>query len=251
MTRPSLHERKQEIAGDFDRVARGYDLLCKLNPGYRRHLRWSARRLELEPGARVLDLCCGTGLSTEALRAEWPQARLTGVDASAGMLRIARAKTSLSDVEWIHGNAMDPAEAGAKGPYDAILMAYGLRNVTDPDLCLRRLRDLLAPGGTLCLHEYSVADSARSQAVWKLVTAMIVIPLGWVVTGSASIFRYLRRSVLDFDGVARVEERLREAEFEDVRTEPMDGWQRGVVHSFLARRPQETRERLRSAEARA
>jgi len=51
----------------FDRIARRYDLLTRMNPGYVKHLRWSARLLCLPPGARILDLCCGTGLSTAAL----------------------------------------------------------------------------------------------------------------------------------------------------------------------------------------
>ena len=59
------------------------------------------------------------------------------------------------------------------------------------------------------------------------------------LTGSSSIFRYLRRSVMAFDSVPELEQRLRNAGFVDVHTEPMDGWQRGVVHSFCARRPVE------------
>ena len=71
-------------------------LLCALNPGYKKHLRWSAERMRLRPTARVLDLCCGSGLSTEALLATYPAARVTGVDASAGMLEVARAKPALA-----------------------------------------------------------------------------------------------------------------------------------------------------------
>ena len=97
--------------------------------------------------------------------------------------------------------------------------------------------NLLAPDGVLCMHEYSVADSRYSRAVWRMVTAGIVIPLGFAFTGTTSIFTYLRRSVLAFDGVRAIEERMRRAGFTDVRTEPMDGWQRGVVHSFIGRRP--------------
>jgi ubiquinone/menaquinone biosynthesis C-methylase UbiE len=152
------------------------------------------------------------------------------------MLRAARKKPELQNVTFLHGDAMDPAAAGAAGPFDGILMAYGIRNVPDPDLCLRRLRELLVKDGTLCLHEYSVAGSRRSRVVWKLVTAGIVIPFGLLVTGTTSIFRYLRRSVLDFDSVTELETRLRRAGLVDVRTEPMDGWQKGVVHSFLARK---------------
>jgi len=235
---PPLSERKKRISNDFDRVARGYDLLCALNPGYLKHLRMSAARLELSEGARVLDLCCGTGLSTAAIRDRHPSARITGLDASAGMLAVARSKKGLDEVTWIEGDAMDPAASGAAGPYDGILMAYGIRNMVDPDLCLKRLSELLTPGGMLCLHEYSVADSRRSQWTWKFVTATIVIPLGLLFTGTTSIFRYLRKSVLAFDGVHVLEQRLRRAGFAGVRTEPMDGWQRGIVHSFLARRPE-------------
>lgn len=233
----TLRRQKQNVPGEFDRVARGYDLLSSMNPGYTRHLRWSARRLAVPPEASLLDLCCGTGLSTEALLAEHPRARVTGLDASVGMLERAAGKASLAHVRWIHGDASDPAAAGATGPYDGILMAYGIRNVPDPDQCLTKLRELLRPGGWLCLHEYSVAGSWRSRLVWQMVTLGIVIPLGLAVTRSTGIYRYLRRSVLAFDSVAQLERRLLDAGFIDVRTEPMDGWQRGIVHSFLARRP--------------
>lgn len=227
---------KREVPRQFDRIARGYDLLAALNPGYAKHLRWSAERLRVDGSSQILDLCCGTGLSTLALRRVHPEARITGLDASAGMLRAAAAKPQLRDVRWIHGDAMDPAAAGASGPYDAILVAYGIRNVPDPDRCLQRLRQLLRPGGTLCVHEYSVSGSRWSRCVWQMVTLGVVIPLGTVVTGASTIFRYLRRSVLEFDSPPQLEARVRAAGFTDVRILPMDGWQRGIVHSILGRR---------------
>ena len=116
-------------------------------------------------------------------------------------------------------------------------MAYGIRNMPDPDACLANLLELLVPGGVVCFHEYSVADSLWSRAVWNLVLFLIVIPLAFVTTGSTDIFRYLRRSVLEFDGRRAFEERLRRAGFTGVETLPMDGWSRGVVHTFRARRP--------------
>lgn len=238
MTEGAVSTREKEtVPGEFDRVARSYDLLSALNPGYERHLRRSAERMGLGRGARILDLCCGTGLSTAQIRAVYPDATITGLDASAGMLERAREKEDLTDVEWVLGNAMDPAASGAEGPYDGILMAYGIRNVPDPDLCLERLTGLLAEGGTICLHEYSVRGSLWATGMWNAVTLGIVIPLGLVFAGTTKIFRYLRRSVLDFDSVAELEGRMRRAGFESVRTEPMSGWQRGVVHSFLAHGP--------------
>lgn len=229
---------KDDVPERFDEVAPSYDLLTTLNPGYHRHLRLSAERLgELESGARILDLCCGTGASTEALVSVHPRARIEGLDASAGMLAHARKKAVLRGIGFHLGDATDPAAHGARGPYDAILMAYGIRNVPDPDRCLRNLWALLSPGGTLVLHEYSVADSRRSRWLWDAVAWGIIVPGGLLTAPKSPIYRYLHRSVRDFDGVRALEARLERAGFVDVRTQPMDGWQRGVLHSFCARRP--------------
>jgi ubiquinone/menaquinone biosynthesis C-methylase UbiE len=231
---------KTEVPGEFDRVARSYELLTGLNPGYRRHLRLSASRLPVLTGARILDLCCGTGASTRALLAEHPSASVTAADGSAGMLEQARRRLPEGRVQLLQADAMNPAASGIVGPFDAILMAYGIRNMSDPDLCLARLLDLLSPGGTICFHEYSVAESARARATWNAVSLGVIIPGGFLTSGTTRIYRYLRRSVLDFDGVSAFERRLRSAGFTDVNTEPMDGWQRGIVHSFLARRAEDT-----------
>jgi len=73
--------------------------------------------------------------------------------------------------------------------------------------------------------------------MWNLVSSMVIIPLGQLTSPGAPIYRYLRRSVLQFDGIKRFEQRLVDAGFVDVHTEPMNGWSRGIVHSFLARKP--------------
>jgi len=228
---------KTEVPGEFNRVAKAYDFLTGLNPGYKRHLRKSAKRLDLPPNARILELACGTGLSTQQIRKSYPKATICALDFSEGMLEKARQKTKLKNVEWVHGDATDPARFGVEGPFDAIYMAYGIRNIPDPDLCLRNLLKLLRPGGQLCVHEYSVADSKRSQLVWNAVTLSVVIPSGRVFAGSSEIFKYLRHSVLEFDGIKTFEARLRDAGYSAVRTLPMDGWQKGIVHSFMAQRP--------------
>lgn len=233
-------ERKREVPIEFDRAAHRYDLLTGLNPGYHRHLELSAERLALPDrgrGQRVLDLCCGTGLSSEALQKVLPEAHIVGLDASEGMLALARAKPQLRAVELVRGDATDPAAAGARGPFDAILMAYGIRNIAEPDRCLANLRALLRPGAPICFHEYSVRGSIAARAVWEAVALGIIIPGGALSGSGTRIYRYLRRSVHSFDGVRAFEARLARAGFTHVRTEPMDGWQRGIVHSFLARAP--------------
>ncbi|HEX4355220.1 MAG TPA: class I SAM-dependent methyltransferase [Polyangiales bacterium] len=232
----SIADHTQRLADDFDRVADRYDLLQRFNPGYTSDLRRSAKRLGAPPNGRLLDLCCGTGLSTEALRREYPAAEITAVDNSVGMLASAKTKASLDKVRFVVSDAMALQHSDARGNYDGILMAYGIRNVTDPDRCLAALRDQLAPGGRLALHEYSVAGSIKARAIWNVIAASVIVPLGAALTGSPSLFRYLRQSVNDFDSIEQLESRLRNAGFIRVRSESMPGWRRGIVHTVLAER---------------
>jgi ubiquinone/menaquinone biosynthesis C-methylase UbiE len=228
---------KRQVPSKFDKVASTYDLLTNASPGYHRHLKMSAAHLAARPGARILDLCCGTGSSTAAVRAAFPDAEIIGLDASEGMLVQARLKTELR-ATFVHGDAMDPAASGLTPPFDAIFMAYGIRNMPDADRCLERLIGLLRPGGTLVFHEYSVAESTWAKVVWTLVCWLIIIPGGLLTAPTSDIYRYLWRSVMSFDGVTAFEARLRRHGFVDVHTAPLDGWQRGIGHSFVARRPE-------------
>jgi ubiquinone/menaquinone biosynthesis C-methylase UbiE len=228
------------VPAAFDAGAFAYDRLVGANPGYHRHLRLSARRMRLPDegrGLRLLDAGCGTGASTAALLAVAPQAEITAIDASGAMLDRARAKRWPASVTFTRTPVEKLADAGIFGPFDAVFAAYLVRNVPDPDAVLRDLRDLLRPGGTLALHEYSVRDSLRARAVWQAVSLGVIIPLVRVAAGDAGLYQYLRRSVAGFDGAARFRRRLGDAGFTGVHSETVPGWQQGIVHTFLASRP--------------
>ncbi|MFH5229579.1 class I SAM-dependent methyltransferase [Antrihabitans spumae] len=228
---------RDAVPAAFDVGAKSYDRLVGANPGYHAHLRMSALRLRLPrdgAGLRLLDAGCGTGASTAALLAAAPLADIVAIDASSQMLAQAKAKDWPESVRFVHTTVEDMAAAGVQGPFDAILAAYLLRNVADQGRQLRAFRNMLAPGGTLAVHEYSVRDSVVARAIWNAVCWSIIIPLGKVTSGDATLYRHLWRSVSDFDGVAAFERRLRTAGFDGVHTEPMTGWQRDVVHTFLA-----------------
>jgi ubiquinone/menaquinone biosynthesis C-methylase UbiE len=231
---------REAVPAAFDVGASAYDRLVGANPGYHAHLRLSAQRMRLPDDGRalrLLDAGCGTGASTAALLSAAPRAEIVAIDASGQMLAQARAKSWPSSTRFVHARVEDLAGAGVHGPVDGILAAYLIRNLADPDGQLRALRDLLRPGGTLAVHEYSVRDSARARLMWNAVSWSVIIPFGRAATGDATLYRYLRRSVADFDGAQRFRRRLREAGFTGVHSETMTGWQRDVVHTFLATRP--------------
>ncbi|MEC3982486.1 class I SAM-dependent methyltransferase [Amycolatopsis sp. H20-H5] len=240
MTLDRLGLPRADVPTAFDHGAGSYDRLVGVNPGYHAHLRRSAERLELPSGGaglHLLDAGCGTGASTASLLAVAPHARITAIDASGAMLEQARRKNWPDTVKFVHTRVEDLDTANVHGPFDGILAAYLLRNLTDPDGVLRALRALLSPRGRIAVHEYSVRDSRRARIVWNAVCAAIIIPAGRVTTGDATLFRHLRRSVLTFDGVAGLTERLVHAGFTDVKASTMGGWQRDIVHTVLGTAP--------------
>lgn len=221
----------------FDHAARRYDLLVAASPGYHGHLRRSARRLGLRdagPGARVLDLGCGTGASTAALVSETRRARITGVDASRGMLERAEAKSWPQGVRFVQASADRLGEAGLGGPFDAVFAAYLFRNVPDPGRTLAAVRAVMAPGARIAVHEYALSGKPAHRALWTAVCRAVIMPMGRAC-GDAGLYRHLWRSVLDFDTAEEFAARMRAAGFTDVRVLPMPGWQTGITHTFVGR----------------
>jgi ubiquinone/menaquinone biosynthesis C-methylase UbiE len=233
-----------DVPAAFDTGAAAYDRLVGANPGYHANLELSARRMRLPGrgrGLRLLDAGCGTGASTSALLTVAPEAEIVAVDAARGMLEAARAKPWPPSVRFVHARIEELGEQGGhdvQEPFDGILAAYLLRNLADPDRQLRAFRGLLRPGGILAVHEYSVGDSAAARRLWHAVCWGVIIPAGWWRTRDTTLYRHLWRSVLAFDGAARLRRRMHDAAFTDVHSETMPGWERNIVHTFLGYAPQ-------------
>jgi ubiquinone/menaquinone biosynthesis C-methylase UbiE len=239
----------QEVPLAFDEAAPSYDTMVARNPGYHAHLGSAADGLvEAAPAGdllRVVDLGCGSGASTRALlQAADRSGRslvVTGVDASSGMLDEARSKRWPAGVRFEHGLAQDLGERragwGLAEPVHGVLAAYLFRNVTERDEVLRDVRDLLVPGGVLVVQEYSVAQSRAADLVWSLVCWLVVIPLSWFTSRQTRLYRYLWSSVRRFDSVQLFVDRLYRTGFRDVEVRTAPGWQRGILHTFRARKP--------------
>lgn len=246
MPRPTP-DTKAAVPDAFDAAARGYDRLVGANPGYHQHLRLSALRMGLPnkgEGLRLLDVGCGTGLSTAALLSVAPRAEIVGVDGSAGMIAKARSKDWPPTVTFVRARLDEFGAAGDRvgrpESFDGVLAAYLVRNLPDADEGLASLLSLLKPGAPIAVHEYSVADSRRARMVWTGVCWTVIIPAGAVVTRDPGLYRYLWDSVRKFDGAREFERRMGRAGFTDLRTHTMPGWQSRIVHTFLGRSPART-----------
>jgi ubiquinone/menaquinone biosynthesis C-methylase UbiE len=259
----------ENLAEAFDEVAPSYDLMVALNPSYHAHLRAAADALvEWLPGGKMatsmrpessmrpelvegrqshvhlVDLGCGSGASTRAVQQAAEAAgidfAMVGVDPSAGMLEQAHAKRWPAGVRFEVGQAEEISTFrdawGIGDPLHGIFAAYLFRNLADRDAVLAALFDLLADDGVLVVQEYSIAGSRRAQLVWTLACWLVIIPLGWLTSRRTRLYRYLWRSVRSFDSIQTFVDRLYRAGFTDVEVRTASGWQRGILHTFRARK---------------
>jgi ubiquinone/menaquinone biosynthesis C-methylase UbiE len=234
-------------AAAFDRGASRYDLLVGLNPGYHRELRIAAEalmgRVGHRPGLRLIDLACGTGASTKALHRAAPDGtEVLGLDASHGMLAEADRATWPRTVRFSQAVAGElDLESLGPGTHHGILACYLYRNVpvVRRDKAGAEVYSLLAPGDWLVVQEYAVAGDAKARLIWDGVCHAVIIPLGVLLDRNHDLYHYLWRSVVDFDSVAQFADRLVAAGFDNVAHRTATGWQQGILHTFVARRPRE------------
>jgi demethylmenaquinone methyltransferase/2-methoxy-6-polyprenyl-1,4-benzoquinol methylase len=210
----------------FDRIAPRYDLLNRiLSAGT--DVRWRRRAVdyvELEPAARVLDLCTGTAdLLVEALGRD-PLSSGLGVDLSHAMLTRGAAKLGRRGLDrrarLVGG---DGEQLPVKdGTFDGALVAFGIRNVGDPLAALREVHRALRPGGRFVILEFSIPPGALGS-VYRLYFTQILPRIGGLVSGDRSAYAYLPASVAGFPTPEEFGALMTQVGFEGVRWQLLSG----------------------------
>lgn len=177
----------------FDGVARRYDLTnTVLSFGLDRRWRRATRAcLQLDAGERVLDLAAGTGVST--LELSHGGARAIACDFSLGMLRAGRADRRRRRLPFVAGDATHLPFADAA--FDAAVISFGLRNVSDVPWALREMARVVRPGGRLVVCEFS-RPTFRPFRIVYLNYLMRALP--WVarrVSSNPDAYVYLAESI--------------------------------------------------------
>lgn len=146
---------------------------------------------------RVLDLCCGTGDLTRLL-AGWGQ--VVGCDFCPEMLRVAQRKARRGEgwdgVRLVAGDALRLPFPDAS--FDAVCMAFGLRNLADPAAGLTEAGRVLRPGGRLAVLEFSRVMAPGVRQLFEWYFHRVLPRVGGWVSGRGSAYRYLPESVRRF-----------------------------------------------------
>jgi demethylmenaquinone methyltransferase/2-methoxy-6-polyprenyl-1,4-benzoquinol methylase len=212
MTLPAADEKRQFVERMFDAIAPRYDLLNQLMTfGIDRAWRRAAvDALALQPGARVLDLGCGTGDFIAAVLARG--ARPLGVDLSAGMLHEARRRLPLHTLTRADALALPLRD----GSVDAVVSGFALRNLLSVAAAMRESARVLRRGGRIALLEVDVPRLALTRRALEVHFRHVVPFLGRLLSHGYA-YRYLpaSRTYLPADG--EMQSLLRDAGFVDVR----------------------------------
>ena len=230
----------------FGAIAHAYDLNNRLHSlgldqwWRRRAVRAVMRRLGRSDlrGVRVLDVACGTGDLSEAFAEAG--ALVTGVDYTPRMLELARHKATRRlwrrgavAPTFLHGDATDLDQS--KKSFDAVSIAFGLRNVGDVDAAMGEFRRVLRPGGVLAVLEFDRPSFAPARWFHRVYTERIMPwTATWIARDRSGAYHYLPRSVDTFltpEGIAGAAVR---AGLHDPRVERMT---MGTCALTTARRP--------------
>ncbi len=236
LTETDLDKSPRRIAGMFNAIAPRYDLLnTVLSAGLDRYWRHRAiRSLGFSGEETLLDVCTGTGdVALAAAGASRGAKRVIGVDFAGAMLGRAVAKArerALSArIHLVRGDATRlPVPANS---IDAVTIAFGIRNVAQPELaCAESLR-ALKPGGRVAILEFGLPVIAAVRPLYLWYFRNVLPRIGRAVSRHDAAYSYLPASVGAFPWGESFAEMLRGEGFNNVRSRPLT---LGIVYLYTA-----------------
>jgi demethylmenaquinone methyltransferase/2-methoxy-6-polyprenyl-1,4-benzoquinol methylase len=221
------------VRGMFGRVAHRYDLANHLlsfniDRYWRAHTVRRTRDVLDRPGARVLDICCGTGDLVLALAKHGRP--VLGSDFCHPMLVAANTKIARRRAPAVLFESDALALPLRDASLDLITVAFGFRNLANYHSGLLEMRRVLRPGGMAAILEFTQPPNAAFAALYNLYARRVLPWIGGLISGSRDAYTYLPESVRKFPVAPELEAMMRQAGFADVRFEYLTG---GIVALHL------------------
>ncbi len=214
-------EKKRLVHDQFTPIAAAYDRAdAVLSLGL--HFLWkraAVRRLRLEPGDRLLDVCGGTAdLAVRAVRRLGASGRAVVCDFNRSMLAAGRGKSGRvrngGIIAFVQGDAESLPFPDAS--FDAVAVGFGLRNLVDLDRGLREMARVLKPGGHFSGLEFTLPRRRWQRSLYAFYSFRLMFPAARLITGTDAPYRYLAESIRVFDESGDVAGRLERAGFTDL-----------------------------------
>ena len=220
--------KASRVKAVFDSVASHYDLMNDLmSLGV--HRLWKNATVDWlnpRPGIRLLDLAAGTGdIAERVLDRVDGQGSVVSSDINMPMLVQGRDRALdkgwFGKLDFVCADAM--ALPFADASFDAVTIAFGIRNVTHIDKALEEAYRVLVPGGRFICLEFSKVVLPVLDRVYDSYSFTVLPNLGRLVAGDAASYRYLAESIRRFPDQAAFKGLIEAAGFEQVRYRNLSG----------------------------
>ncbi len=217
--------KKEQVAEMFNSISKQYDFLNRvLSIGIDVNWRNKTVRQIKDSGAKkILDVATGTADLAISLGKKIPNSKITGIDISSGMLevgneKIKRKKVS-NNVKLILGDGEYlPFKDNS---FDAVTVAFGVRNFENLEGGLMEMERVLKPGGILAILEFSKPERAPFKQIYFLYFKYILPTIGKWISKDASAYSYLPASVEAFPYGDAFLNKLKKAKLERFNIRPL------------------------------
>ncbi|MBU3664648.1 MAG: ubiquinone/menaquinone biosynthesis methyltransferase [Chthoniobacterales bacterium] len=218
-----------KVRGIFSAIAARYDLANHLLSGGLDFF-WRARAVRIVSSwhpHRVLDLATGSGDLALALKKSLPDAHVIGADFCLPMLKIA-ARKGVQSLVAADGTRLPFAD----NAFDAVTVAFGLRNMESWPGALREMRRVLGPGGHLLVLDFSMPRPPLA-APYRFYLHRILPLAAGIITGNRAGYVYLGESIESFPSGESMQTLVSDCGFRDPRCIPLAA---GVVSIYTAQK---------------
>ncbi|MGO4494539.1 demethylmenaquinone methyltransferase [Paenibacillus sp. 2RAB27] len=194
--------KEEFVHGVFESIAPKYDLMNNII-SFNRHKAWrkfAMKKMNVQPGATAIDLCCGTCDWTISLAQASRTGKMVGLDFSQNMLDIGAEKIKQQhldqQVELIQGNAMSlPFDDNT---FDFATIGFALRNVPDLEQVIREMQRVVKPGGLVVSLELSKPTWQPFKSIYYVYFRHIMPFLGKLIVKKYEQYKWLPESLISF-----------------------------------------------------
>ena len=220
-------QHAKDVREMFSRISPKYDFLNHFLSGNidKRWRKLVTKKLESvlnDKNALVLDVACGTGdLALEMQKSS--KAKIIGTDFCRPMLAIAKEKNAPENltIPYLEADGMNLSFADET--FDAVTIAFGLRNFSNWEDGLKELQRILKTGGKLVILEFSAPIIPGFKELFHFYFTRILPKIGGVVSGSRGAYEYLSESVARFPDQKGLMKMMLENGFSDVEYKNLTG----------------------------
>jgi demethylmenaquinone methyltransferase/2-methoxy-6-polyprenyl-1,4-benzoquinol methylase len=230
-------KKSEQVEKMFNNIAPAYDKLNHtLSMGIDRNWRKKAINM-LRPfrPRRIMDVATGTGDFAILACRELQPDTLTGTDISEGMMEVGREKAKqahLSDkISFVREDCT--CLSFADGSFDAVTVAFGVRNFEDLDKGISEMCRVLSPGGHLVILELSTPDRFPMKQLFTVYSRIVIPLLGKCISKDNSAYTYLPESIHAFPQGEVMQEVIRKAGFSEVSFKRLTF---GICTLYMARK---------------